>query len=112
MRLRGLALEILLNCGIVLLRRREIARLKILRELAESLGNRATALRGRGGVLVVCGMSFCSVTKSDCAALRLPDVKSWPSCWNSCWNCCNWLNMVPEILDVDIRFSSPKKSFV
>ena len=30
------------------------------------------------------GWSDCNVVKSDCAADRSPDCRSWPSCWNSC----------------------------
>ena len=41
---RSLALEVLLNGRIVALRRREIARLQILRKLIEGLGNRTAAL--------------------------------------------------------------------
>ena len=41
----ALALHILLNCGKVLLRRREISRLQVLGQLLKSLRNRVAALR-------------------------------------------------------------------
>ena len=48
--LQSLALEILLNGRVVLLRSRKISGLEILGELTEGPGNRVIALRRGGGI--------------------------------------------------------------
>ena len=37
---------------------------------------------GQAGEFDYSGSQACKVLKSDCAADKLPDVRSLPSCWN------------------------------
>ena len=88
-------LESLLDGRDILLSGRQVPGLEIGDELVEGLCGRVDGCAGRAAagtartvlpeVVAGCENAACNVAKSDCAAERLPDVRSLLSCCICCW---------------------------